>query len=374
MRSFVAVAPGSAGRIPVLDSCRIALHGSQVDFAIVERDDIDMDGDDPRHAHDVLLRVHAFSCNYREQARFLEVARRAEGRGYLVLGSEFAATVVKVGAAVADLRPGQRVIGNGAVDPSASHLGLTTQRGSAELQICHRSKLIRVPDAMPIAEAAAFSVAAQTAYAMVRRLAPRRAEHVLVTAASSNTSLFAIDTLLAAGCQVHALTTSAHIRTHLAGRGLAGCCLLRRDGDSAADLRAYCAEAGIAGFDAVVDPFMDIYLRKLVPFLRRGARYITCGVYEQFGGPHPAYLYQGLSLDEMFGLIIRKSIHLIGNNLGEQADLERALDDYCSGRLPVTLDGVFGPGHLDAFIRRSYLAPDRIGKVVFDYRLEGGRA
>lgn len=369
MRAFAVLAPGSAGRVTAHDACRVRIHDTQVDFAIVEKDDVDMDTDDPRHAHDVLLQVQAFSCNYREQARFLEVARRAEGKGYLVLGSEFAATVLKIGAAVDDLRPGDRVIGNGAVDPAASHLGLTTQRGSAELQICHRSKLIRIPAMMPSVEAAAFSVGAQTAYAMVRRLDLRRDEHVLVTAASSNTSLFAIDALLAAGRNVHALTTSPHIGTHLARRGLHRYCILERSQDPAPAIGNYLQTQGIGAFDAVIDPFMDIYLRKLVPCLRRGGKYITCGVFEQFSRPHEPFQYHGLSLDEMFSLIIRKSIHLIGNNLGEQSDLQRALDDYCTDRLPVALDSVFGNGQLDDFIHRSYLARNRIGKVVFDYHL-----
>ena len=369
MRAFAVLAPGSAGRIPVRDACRVRIHATQVDFAIVEKDDVDMDTSDPRHADDVLLQVQAFSCNYREQARFLEVARRTEGKGYLVLGSEFAATVLKVGAAVDDLLPGDRVMGNGAVDPAASHLGLTTQRGSAELQICHRSKLIRIPDRMPSVEAAAFSVGAQTAYAMVRRLDLRRDEHVLVTAASSNTSLFAIETLLAAGKNVHALTTSPHIGAHLARRGLHRYCVLDRNQDPARALGTYLEAQGLRAFDAVIDPFMDIYLRKLVPCLRRGGKYITCGVFEQFSRPHEPFQYHGLSLDDMFSLIIRKSIHLIGNNLGEQSDLERALDDYCTDRLPVALDSVLGTGQLDDFIHRSCLATDRIGKVVFDYHL-----
>jgi NADPH:quinone reductase-like Zn-dependent oxidoreductase len=369
MKAFAVLAPHSAGRVPVHDACRVRLHGVEVDFAIVEQADITMDAADPRHAHDVLLQIGAFSCNYREQARFLEIARRTDSKGYVVLGSEFVATVLATGAAVDDLQPGDRVIGNGAIDASASHPGLTTQRGSAELQICHRAKLIRIPAMMPSADAAAFSIAAQTAYAMVRRLGLRRDEHVLVTAASSNTSLFAIEALLGAGLHVHALTTSPHIGAHLAQRGLHRYCVLDRQQNPAQALATYLDAQGLRAFDAVIDPFMDIYLRKLVPFLRRGGKYITCGVFEQFSRPHEPFQYHGLTLDEMFSLIIRKSIHMIGNNLGEQADLERALADYCAGRLPVALDSVHGNGQLDRFVHRSYLAPDRTGKVVFDYHL-----
>lgn len=367
MRVFAVMAPLTVGRRPVLEACQAAIHGSAVNFAILEQADIDLDVDDERHAHAVLIRVQAFSCNYREQARFLNVARQPEGKGYLVLGSEFAATVVKVGPQVHDLRPGDRVFGNGAVDAGASHLGLTTQRGSAELQICHRSKLMRFPDAMSMAEAAAFSVGAQTAYALVRRLELQAGQHVLVTAAASNTALFALHALHARGQPVHALTTSPHIQAHLAARGITRCCVLDRRQAAAPALGAYLAQQGIERFDAVIDPFMDVYLRKLVPHLQRGGKYITCGVYEQFRAPPDPFPYEGLSLDEMFSLIIRKSLHVIGNNLGEEADLRQALADYDAGRLPVALDGVFGPGQLAHFVQRSCLAKDRVGKVVFDY-------
>lgn len=366
------MAPQTANRMEVLDCCRISIHGTQVAFAIIEKDDIDLDTSDPRHAHDVLIRVHAFSCNYREQARFLNVARQTEGRGYLVLGSEFAATVIKTGPLVQNLKPGDRVFGNGSVEASASHLGLSTQRGSAELQIFHRSKLMRFPDAMPMTDAAAFSVGAQTAYALVRRLDLQRGDHVLVTAASSNTSLFAIQALLARGQPVHALTTSPHIRDHLKKRGVQRCCVLGRQQYSESVFTDYLALQGIDKFDAVIDPFMDVYLRKLARHLRRGGKYITCGVFEQFAAPYDPFLHQGLSLDEMFSLIIRKSLHVIGNNLGATTDLEAALSDYSAGELTVALDGVFGAGQLGDFIERSYRATNRIGKVVFDYGTSKG--
>lgn len=367
MKAFVVMAPQTARRMPVLTSCRTTLHGTDVDFALIEKEDIDLDTSDPRHAQDVLIRVHAFSCNYREQARFLNVARQAEGKGYLVLGSEFAATVVKAGPLVQDLRPGDRVFGNGSVESSASHPGLTTQRGSAQLQICHRSKLMRFPDTMPMSEAAAFSVGAQTAYALVRRLALEPGQHVLVTAASSNTSLFAIRALQARGQIVHVLTTSPYMHAHLKANGVTRCCMLDRQHYTDSALTDYLAQQGIAKFDAVIDPFMDIYLRKLVPHLKRGGKYITCGVYEQFSAPQDRFTCQGLALDEMFSLIIRKSLHLIGNNLGDQADLEQALTDYGSGKLPVRLDSVFRNSQLQDFVDRSYLSTQRIGKVVFEY-------
>ncbi|WEF31600.1 quinone oxidoreductase family protein [Pseudoduganella chitinolytica] len=198
MRALIAMGERTASHVQALEACHAVLHGTGVHFALVQRPDIDLEPADPAHAHDVLVRVHGFSCNYREKGRLLQAARR-EGGGYLVLGSEFAGTVVKVGAAVADLRPGDRVFGNGAVDATDAHPGLSTQRASQELQVLPRAKLMRFPATMPFATAAAFSVGAQTAYALVRRLRAARGDQIAVTAASSNTSLFAIAALVARG-------------------------------------------------------------------------------------------------------------------------------------------------------------------------------
>ncbi|WUR13705.1 zinc-binding alcohol dehydrogenase family protein [[Empedobacter] haloabium] len=370
MKALIAMGERTARQVAALETCNATLHGTTVHFALVERPDIDLDPADPDHAHDVLVRVHAFSCNYREKGRLLQAARREAG-GYLVLGSEFAGTVVKVGAAVDDLRPGDRVFGNGAVDVTDAHPGLTTQRASQQLQVLPRAKLLRFPAAMPFATAAAFSVGAQTAYALVRRLRPARGAQVAVTAASSNTALFAIAALVARGHDVHALTTSADSVPALRALGVRDCCVLAREQPAEPLLQAYLAAHGLAQFDAVIDPFMDIYLRKLVRHLRRGGTYITCGVYQQFSEDVPdAFMEQGLPLDEVFSLIIRKNLGLIGNNLGTTGDLEEALADYTAGRLPVPLDTVVGGGALAHFVERTYLARARGGKVVFTYSQE----
>jgi NADPH:quinone reductase-like Zn-dependent oxidoreductase len=374
MKMFAVLTPESAQRIATLEACSVVLHDTTVHFAILERADVDFDRHDAANANAVLVKVQAFSCNYREKGRFLKVARDAAGKGYAVLGSEFAGTVVKIGAAVTDLAPGDRVFGNGSVGEGGDHPGLSTQRGSAELQIHQRSKLLRFPAGMPFAEAAAFSVGAQTAYSMIRRLNPDSQAHIAVTAAGSNTSLFVVKALLARNHKVHALTTSAPLVPALLELGLSGCCLLHKDQDPEPALTSYLAEHGIDKFDAVVDPFMDIYLRKLVRHLKRSGSYITCGVYEQFEEARPdPFVYRGLELGEMFSLIIRKNISLIGNNLGTTGDLEQALADYFEGRLSVSLDSVCGCGTLAAFIERSFLASRRRGKVVFDYGL-GSRA
>lgn len=367
MRACAVIAPASVAAVRAEQVCQLDLHGVAAHVGVIDMPAPDFDPGSAAHAHSVLLQVEAFSFNYREKSRVVKVAADSNACGYLVLGSEFGGTVLQVGSAVTSLKPGDRVCGNGTVEGGNTPLGLTTQRASAELQVIHAAKLLRVPAAMSLAEAAAFSVGAQTAYGMVRRLGAGPGDHVLVTAATSNTSLFAIKALRNRGATVHALTSSPTAMPYLRSLGVQHCCVLDRQGDHVAPLRAYLEAQGMRGFDVVIDPFMDIYLRKLIPFVNRFGTYITCGVYAQFAQADDAFLYRGLPLDEMFSLLIRKSISLVGNNLGNTDDLVTALRDYREGRLQIELDAVLSDGKLATFVERSFMSSSRRGKVVFRY-------
>lgn len=369
MKAFAVLAPQTIARWRQSPTFRTQLHGTPVAFALVEQEDIDFSRTDSAHAESVLVRVHAFSCNYREKGRVLYVSQQAAWRGYVVIGSEFAGTVVKVGSRVDDFHPGDAVCGNGSVELGTMRPGLTTQRASVELQIHDRSKLFKLPHGMSFEEGAAFSIGAQTAYSMVDRLSITASEHVAVTAASSNTSLFAIQALRARGHSPHALTTSTRMAGHLRKLGIEGICLVRRDADATDQIRRYLGEQGLTAFDAVVDPFCDIYLRKLLPVVRRFGRYVTCGIYEQFKDKlSDDFVRAGLNDTEVMSALIRKSITLIGNNLGTTDHLLQASADYTARRLSIGLDTVVSDGNLTTLVERTFLTPDRSGKVVFDYR------
>jgi hypothetical protein len=55
------------------------------------------------------------------------------------------------------------------------------------------------------------------------------------------------------------------------------------------------------------------------------------------------------------------------NCLGVTDDLTAALQDYEAGLIDVTLDSVHRDGAIDDFFRRTYVATDRLGKVVYEY-------
>ena len=112
------------------------------------------------------------------------------------------------------MRPGERVIANNAYPDSGepgAPPGIPGNMLSKELQILHAGKLARVPERMSDAEAAGFSIGAQTTFSMIRKLALAPGTVVLLNGGRSNTTLFALHALKAhafAPAQIYVSTTS----------------------------------------------------------------------------------------------------------------------------------------------------------------------
>src|SRR5262249_29634759 len=123
----------------------------------------------------------------------------------------------------------------------------------------------------------AFMIGAQTSYSMVRKTAPRPGDNVLVTAAKSNTSLFAIQALRKYGANVYALSTSHQNADKFHSLGVQELIVFEPQGGS--ELASLAKKIG--GFDIVIDPFYDIYFPVVFDSLAYGARYVSCGVLAQ---------------------------------------------------------------------------------------------
>jgi NADPH:quinone reductase-like Zn-dependent oxidoreductase len=330
-------------------------------------------------AHRVLVRVRGFSCNYRDRRRVLQMATVGAAQNFLVIGSEFSGEVLAVGDAVTALTPGMRVMGDNHYPTDRSptgRVGVPSDRCSSELLVVRADQLCRIPDDMSDAQAAAFSVGAQTAYSMVRKLQVQAGDSVLVTAARSNTSLFLIAALCAAGVHVVATTTSLASAAALEAHGATRVVRLEPatpDDDGLSELREEAARVG--GFSAIADPFFDLHLCRLLPLLAPSGRYVTCG----FHGQHAATIDAGPAPDYGVALQIAmlKNITIIGNCAGVHADLDAALSDWHRGQLPVVLDTTLTTAHEDppasraavaaAFVARSFDDSRRLGKVVALY-------
>jgi NADPH:quinone reductase-like Zn-dependent oxidoreductase len=324
----------------------------------------------PELANAVAVRVRAVSCNYRDRS-FIHAMGDVPAARYAPIGSEFVGEVVEVGPAVRSIRAGDRVIPNhhytgGGVAPDGVREGVATNQASRRSQLLPEQKLLPIPSSMPDQSAAAFSLGAQTAYSIVRRLELSPGAPVLVTAASSNTALFLIAVLRRAGAVIHCITSAPERVERLHRLGADHVIVRPRGGSTSASDPLQVVARELGGFCAVADPFFDLHFAEAVHLLRPFGRYVTCGLAEQNTG------LRGVAprrIDASAALVtaIEKNLTLIGNCLGLTSDLLQALHDSEAGLLRPVIDSVFDGDQVQRFFNRTYNDASRFGKVVYRY-------
>jgi NADPH:quinone reductase-like Zn-dependent oxidoreductase len=346
-------------------------NGRRIAVALVSTRRPEFIPDSARDRDRVLVRVKAFSLNYRDQAILLSVAATANASvaGLFVgIGSEFVAEVESVGRNVQGLAAGDRVIPN--CDFDGDPPGIPSNRASSRFHVLPASKLIRIPERMDTVTAAGFSIGAQTSYGMVRRLAPPPGSRMLVTAAHSNTSLFVLNALCRHRTQLYTTASSDRRRTILKRIGVKKIFVVPRSSAETGweKLSAFCASCG--AFDAVIDPFFDLHLTHAVPLMRAHGSYVTCGFYGQHKEMKDPRLkgHHG-ALPEAINRAIISNISILGHCLGSTKDLATAIEDHCAGKLPVVIDSTYTPDCVTEFFQRTFDTADRFGKVVMVYEI-----
>jgi NADPH:quinone reductase-like Zn-dependent oxidoreductase len=370
MRNFAILATST---IPSADTITgtVMLDQVPVTCGIIETHDPEFRKDDPKNEFYVLVRIRAFSLNYRDKNRIFTMALKGSGNGFYVVGSEFVAEVLDVGPGVTELVPGDRVIGNNSY-PSSGWDGLApgvpTNHASKEVQLFHQAKLIKIPASMPDEVAASFSIGAQTTYSMIRRLEMFDGANVLVTSGKSNTSLFAINALKNHNVNVYVTSTSRRFACELEQRGVKQIFVVPpecRNFVEHSEISEKVMPSG--GFHFVIDPYFDLHLSRALDAMAIGAKYITCGLYDQYLTliQQPALPKYGTGR-ELFTAMI-KNLQITGNCIGLTSDLQKAIEHFDAGALDVIVDSVFSGSQVSEFLDRTYNSKDRFGKVVYRY-------
>jgi NADPH:quinone reductase-like Zn-dependent oxidoreductase len=218
---------------------------------------------------------------------------------------------------------------------------------------------------MPLAIAAIFSVAAQTCASMIRKLDVKRGMRCLVTAASSNTSLFALAMLRQNGVETYALTTGLN---DFAALGVRGTIRLSSSIDESLSSNEIALKVirEQGGFDLVIDPFADVYAASVIRLLRYGGKYITCGIHAQIGMT-PEHPIESLAWRDLLAHAITNNLAVFANCLGTEGDLQRAIRDWRPLTEGVPVGGIFREVDSHGFLAAA-LSNDRFGKVVLDYQ------
>jgi len=227
---------------------------------LFELRDIDRPAPGP---NEVLVRVVAAGVN--------PVDTKIRAHGYwaqlqlpAVLGYDVAGVVEEAGAAVRDLHPGDEVF-------FTSEIKGNSRGAYAEYTVAAANIVAKKPAGLSFVEAAAIPLAGGTAWeAVIRRLAPRPGETVLIHAGAGGVGSFAVQFAKAAGARVIATASAENLE------------LLRKLGaDVAVDYhttdaaQVALAETGGRGVDAAFDIEGENRVARCLPAMRMSGR-IAC--------------------------------------------------------------------------------------------------
>ena len=213
---------------------RVTGHGEPAD--VLRLDDVPVPAPGPG---EVLVRVRAVAVNFPD---VLLARGEYQVRPELpfIPGIELCGDVVSLGAGVQGLDPGERVVG--------SRIGVLSQYAVVPAQAVHRA-----PPELDDAQAAALTIAYQTAwFGLHRRAGLQAGEHLLVHAAAGGVGTAAVQLGAAAGAEVIGVVGTAE-KVEVARAAGAKEVLVRAEVGDALAARVKELTGG-AGADVVFDP------------------------------------------------------------------------------------------------------------------------
>jgi NADPH:quinone reductase-like Zn-dependent oxidoreductase len=240
-------------------------------------------------------------------------------------GSDFAGVVEAVGAGVEGWAPGERVVGwpvlGGGADgalPRGRFAILGEERNGAccERLVLPAANLLRVPDALDFASAAALPVAFTTAWEMlVGRARLARGETLLVQGASSGVGTAAVQLGRWLGARVIAATRGAEKAERVRALGADELIDPSRERTHLRVMQL----TGRAGADVVFEHVGPATWDESIRSAAWGGRIVTCGATTGASAP--------TNLPFVFG----KRLELHGVTLGPRAALARVLELAAAG-------------------------------------------
>jgi NADPH:quinone reductase-like Zn-dependent oxidoreductase len=280
-----------------------------------------------------------------------------------VVGSDGAGIVDRVGSAVTAFTPGDRVMINPGVscgtcgdcragqEPFCAAfqvLGEHRPGTLAELVVVPDANLARVPEAMPWAEAAAFSLATLTAWRMlVTRARVQPGEWMLVWGVGGGVAQAAVQIGALLGAHVIA-TSGAQAKLAVASELGAAETIDHSTADVVAEVRRL---TGTRGADVVVETVGEPTWERSLRALSRAGRLVTCGA---TGGPHVAIDIRRLFWHQW---------SILGSTMGSRAEYAAIVEHAAAGRLWPKVDRVVPLERaLEAFRRMQ--AGEQVGKLV----------
>ncbi|MAG54754.1 MAG: alcohol dehydrogenase [Planctomycetes bacterium] len=299
-------------------------------------------GDRPRPEigeDEVLLQVRAAGMNHLD----IWVRKGVEGHTFplpMILGSDGAGEVVEVGARVLGVRVGDRcaispgfaprptaetLAGDHHLDHDYGIFGETRDGTCAEYLSAPAANLLAMPGGMSFTDAAAIPLASLTAHHMIaERARVRPGMDVLVHAAGSGVSVYAIQFAKLYGARVFATSSSAD---KLAKAEALGVDFLMNYAEEDWNHRVK-TETNRRGVDVVIDHVGEATFSKSLRALARGGSVVTCGA------------TSGPKLEADLRLVFFKSLSILGSTMGGMGEMMRVWKMACRGQIRPVVDRV----------------------------------
>jgi NADPH:quinone reductase-like Zn-dependent oxidoreductase len=311
---------------------------------------------------DVLVRVRAAALNH------LDLFVR-EGLPGLTLpmpfwtGCDIAGDVAQVGAAVADVRVGDRV----AVNPNLScgrceycrrgeHslcvkygiLGEHTHGGLAEYVKVDSRHVLKLPDAIRYEDAAAFILVNMTAWRMlVTRAGLRAGEDLLILGVGGGVSSAAVQIGKLCGARVWVTSSSDDKLERARALGADECINYAQDDW----VRVIGQKTGRRGVDVVLENVGAATWKGAIRAVAKGGRIVTCGA------------TSGPIAETDIRLVFWKQLSIIGSTMSNDAEFHAVMSQLFSGRLTAIVDTVL-PLREGVEAQRRLAEGRQFGKIV----------
>jgi alcohol dehydrogenase len=310
-------------------------------------------GPQPLGPEDVLLRVRACSLNYHD----IFTVRGMPGIRIdlpVVPGNDVAGEIEAVGSAVGDWEIGARVLLN-PVYPGRGLMGEMLDGGLAEVCRAHRSQLIRIPDQVSFAHAAALPVAYGTAHRMMTAIGRiQTGERVLILGASGGVGTCSVMLAKQRGCEVVACARGPDKAERLRALG-ADHVIDYSNLDVMKEVWRLFGKpdrrSGLGGVDVVINyTGGDTWVPSL-RCLKRGGRLLCCGA------------TAGFDPVEDLRFIWTYELQILGSNGWRPEDLQALLGMVANGTMVPPIDRTFtldeGVAALQALEDRAFF-----GKII----------
>lgn len=286
--------------------------------------------------NDVLIRVRACSLNR------LDVFTREGSHGTRIvpphiLGGDIAGEVVGLGAGVDGWHIDDQVVANG-------------HGGYAELALAPSARVYRLPTRCTFDEGATLPVAGLTAWQMVmNRASIRPGESVLVMAAGSGVSTFAIQLCRTLGARVITTASSAEKQEKALALGAEVAVNYTRE-DILERVRAFTDGEGV---DVVLEHVGTPVWKACFESLKPGGRLVTCGV------------TAGHRVDLHLGRVFSRGLSIMGVGHGTPNDMRAFLKVVEQGKVRGIVHRTF-PLAAAAEAHRAMEASSFFGKLVLN--------